>query len=90
VVLGNAGESKDTDAAKEFLWQGSFPATQRTALQKAAEERRDHVQATPLQQAIQEAVGNARMDQRASAHTPRPSVASHWLRAHAAIRTIAQ
>ena len=84
----NALENKYTHAAKACIWPWLFPATPLTALQKMAAYQRYHGHATPLQQAIPEAVGKARMYTRASAHTCRHSVASHGLQAHDEIRTI--
>jgi site-specific recombinase XerD len=57
-------------------------------VQKTEEYRRYHVHATHLQKAMKDAVGNARLDKRASAHTCRHSVASHVLQANDDIRTI--
>jgi integrase len=90
VFLVNVLESKYKHAAKELIWPWCFPAKQLTYLQKAAKYRRYHVHATHLQQAIQEAVGKARLDQRASAHAFRHSVASHLPQANDEIRTIQQ
>jgi integron integrase len=88
VFLVNALESKYKHAAQEFIWQWCFPAKQLTYVQKTEEYRRYHLHQTHLQKAIKDAVGNARLYQRASAHTFRHSFASHWLQAHDDIRTI--
>jgi site-specific recombinase XerD len=88
VCLVNALENKYQHAAKALIWPWCFPAKQLTSLQKTTEYRQYHVRATPLHKAIQEAVGKARIDQRASAQTCRHSVASHLLQAHDDIRTI--
>jgi integron integrase len=88
VFLVNALESKYRHAAKEVIWQWFFPAKQLTSVQKTEEYRRYHLHATHLQKAMKDAVGNARLDKRASAHTCRHSVASHVLQANDDIRTI--
>jgi site-specific recombinase XerD len=88
VFVVNALERPYTHAAKEVIWQGVVPAKQLTYVQKTEEDRRSHVHQPHRHKARQEAVGNARIDQRASAHTCRHSGASHVLQAHDDIRTI--
>jgi integrase len=85
VFLVNALESKYKHAAKEFIWQWFFPAKQLTSVQKTEEYRRYHLHPTHLQKAMKNAVGNARMYKRASAHTFRHSFASHLLQPYNAI-----
>jgi integrase len=88
VLLVNACERKDTQAAKEFIWPWFVPATQLTSLQKTEAYRRYHVHATHGPKAIQQAVGQARIYRRAAAHTCRHSLANHLLQANDDIRTI--
>jgi integron integrase len=88
VFLMNALENKYKQAVKEFIWQWVFPAKQLTYLQKTGEYRRYHLHATHVQKAIKQAVGQASIFKRASAHTFRHSFASHLLQANDDIRTI--
>jgi site-specific recombinase XerD len=74
--------------AKALIQPWCFPAKPFTYRQKTEEYRRYHVHEAHLHQAIQEAVGKARIYKRASAHTFRHSVASHLLQANYDIRTI--
>ena len=61
VFLLNALESKYQHAAKESIGQWSFPAKQLTSMQRTEEYRRYHWHQTQLQQAMKDAVANARM-----------------------------
>ena len=88
VLLVNALERQYTHAAKALIWPWFFPAQQLTSVPKTEEYRRYHVHPTHLPKAIQDAVGNARLDKRASAQTFRHSCASHWLQANDDLRTI--
>jgi site-specific recombinase XerD len=88
VFLMNALENKYKHATKECIWQWFFPAKQLTSLQKTEAYRRYHLHETHVQKAIKQAVGQASIFKRASAHTFRHSFASHLLQANYDIRTI--
>jgi site-specific recombinase XerD len=88
VFLMNALEHKYTHAAKELIWQWFFLAKQLTSMQKTGAYRRYHPHATHVQKAIKQAVGQASIVKRVSAHTFRQSFASHVLQANDDSRTI--
>jgi integron integrase len=88
VFLEHALEKKYKNAAREFVWQWFFPATELTCVKDTQEHRRYHLHERYVQRAIKEAVGKARTCKRASAHTFRHSYASHLLQANYDIRTI--
>ncbi len=72
-------DRKYKNAAKEFIWQWFFPAQSLTLLSKTKERRRYHIHETVVSKAIKQAVNNAHITKRATAHTFRHSFASHLL-----------
>jgi integrase len=88
VFLVNAPGRKYPNSAKAFVWQWFFPARQLTAVPGTGEYRRYHLHDTHVQTAIKQAVEQARICKRASAHTLRHSFASHLLQANHDICTI--
>ena len=79
---------KDPRAAREVGWQWVCPATALTRVAAPQAERRSQGQATQVQKALQQAVARSQMAQRAAAQTLRHSVASPWLQAPSAMRTL--
>jgi integron integrase len=88
VFLMNSLDKKYKNAAKDFIWQWFFPAKQMTYVEATGEHRRYHLHETHVQRAIKQAVSEAAVPKRASAHTFRHSFASHLLQRNYDIRTI--
>jgi integrase len=69
VFLMNSLDRKYKNAAKDFIWQWFFPARQLTYVEATGEHRRYHLHETHMQRAIKQAVTEAAVPKRASAHT---------------------
>jgi integron integrase len=88
VFLVDALEKKYPSAAKDFIWQWFFPQKTLTLVPGTKERRRYHIHETLVQQALKNAVRQAKLTKRVTSHTFRHSFATHLLQANYDIRTI--
>lgn len=88
VYLPYALARKYPNAAKDWLWQYVFPASERSVDPREGVERRHHADESGLQKAVTAAAKRSGIPKRITCHTFRHCFATHLLEAGYDIRTV--